>query len=255
MGINTVLQNNILQSSGGAVHINDYIPNGSFKMTDNAVIRHCSAGSGGAIYAQMSPTYTFYIGDNAVLEDNEATLAGGGLWFATENREPMTIIGGNVTIARNKSYQGGGIYINDRSNDTSFTIEGANIEQNTAAIGGGIVNIFGVISFNNVTLKNNSAENQGGAIYQSSLLNERVTTIENSIISSNHVSNGDGGALYFENEYVDLEFKIDIIDTEITENDASNFGGAIYNKSGSINLLGGSILENHASIGGGIYNE
>ncbi|OUM63926.1 hypothetical protein PIROE2DRAFT_9457, partial [Piromyces sp. E2] len=112
---------------------------------------------------------------------------------------------------------------------------------------------------NNLKFSNNTNYNKkiGGIIH---LNNDLHVLIKNSTFISNETENG--GVLYFGNEINNYDLNIEKREITINnniflENEAYNFGGAIYSELEKINLFNeknNSIINNKAGVnGGGIY--
>ncbi|MFQ3615516.1 MAG: Calx-beta domain-containing protein [Cyanobacteriota bacterium] len=139
----------------------------------------------------------------------------------------MTIDGpgaGTLTISRNST---GNFRIFTLQSGATATIEGLTISGGNpgAANGGGIANLGGTLTLQNLVVENNTARFGGGIFNQSGTL-----TLTNTIVRNNSalVVSGTGGA-----------------------------GGGISNQTGTVNIQSGSQIADNtaASIGGGIYND
>jgi predicted outer membrane repeat protein len=196
---NVVIQDSVsdLLNFGGGI-----FNNGSLTITDS-VIQNNQARRGGGIQNQASATLDL---DNVNIINNTTTGQQGGGINIEANSGAVTI--NQTVISGNTAYGGGGIYsassftftngavVNNTANTASgggigaydffstTTLKNVTISGNTAlgsgADGGGIYNQSELI-FNNVTIVNNSADDQGGG-----LLDGRTTTIiTNSILANN----------------------------------------------------------------------
>nr|WP_255596581.1 Ig-like domain repeat protein [Methanobrevibacter sp. TMH8] len=98
------------------------------------------------------------------------------------------------------------------------------------------------MSFINCSFINNSAQNDGGAIYnQGHNLSITNCTFTNNIIFNNH-----GGAIHNRGD------NMNIVDSTFINNNASTFGGAIYTAGNNMNVSNSTFINNTARIGGAI---
>jgi predicted outer membrane repeat protein len=110
-----------------------------------------------------------------------------------------------------------------------------------ASTGGGILN-RGTLTVTNSTLSGNSAEDEGGAIYN--LVD--TLTITNSTLSDNTAVRG--GAIY-----IHVGTPLTITNSTFSDNTALA-GGAIYNHAGTLRVNSSTFSGNSARSGGGIVN-
>jgi predicted outer membrane repeat protein len=148
---------------------------------------------------------------------------------------------------------GGAIRNGASENDGSeLTLQRCTISNNTAADGGGISNHFGAdVELYNSTLSGNTASDQGGAIYSRTTpgsANASTFTVGRSSVLKDN-SAGLGGAI--SNRYGTLNVQGN---SQIYGNNATDFGGAIYNH-GTANITNATVRDNEAEdSGGGIHN-
>jgi predicted outer membrane repeat protein len=148
---------------------------------------------------------------------------------------------------------GGAIRNGASENDGSeLTLQRCTISNNTAADGGGISNHFGAdVELYNSTLSGNTASDQGGAIYSRTTpgsANASTFTVGRSSVLKDN-SAGLGGAI--SNRYGTLNVQGN---SQIYGNNATDFGGAIYNH-GTANITNATVRDNEAEdSGGGVYN-
>ena len=192
------------------------------------------------------------------------TITGGGA--------STTIIDGNKSVRPNSRVLGvgSGIIVN---------ISGVTIRNGrTAGVGGGISN-SGALTLTNSTLSGNSADQDGGGIYNA---NGGTLTLTNSTVSGNNagvdgggIRNDPGGTLTLTNSTVTGNTAGDdgggiyniaggtltLTNSAVSGNDAGDDGGGIRN-SGTANLFSSSIANNRAGLnplptnlgGGGVHN-
>jgi hypothetical protein len=137
----------------------------------------------------------------------------------------MTIDGpgaGTLTISRNSTTN---FRIFTLQAGITATIEGLKISGGSAGTsnGGGIANLGGTLTLQNLIVENNQAQLGGGIFNQGG-----TTTLLNTIVRNNTAGSGTSGA-----------------------------GGGISNQSGTVNIQGSSQIVNNiaASIGGGVSND
>ena len=240
---------------------------------------------GGGIYnVNSSPTLT-----NLTIEGNTAGYDGGGM-YSRDNSTPILT---HITIRGNTSMHGGGMTnyrsspkLNDVSiyGNTATNVGGGisnyysyveltdvDIYGNFAEDGGGIGNNNSTPILNNVTIRNNSASNNGGGMWNGAnsspeLFN--VTINENTAVGGGGIYNLDnsspelytviikqntaenGGGVYNNNSSPYYG------NCTINNNSATSLGGGMYNNNSSTEVYGTCINENSASDdGGGIYNK
>ena len=201
---------------------------------------------GGGIYNDSGGTATV---DGSNVSANTAWSGGG-----VENRGTLTVtnstIGGTGAGNITMGYGGG---ITNRIGGTT-TVDGSTLSANTAEFGGGIYNQATLDVRNGSTIGGAGAGNQGigslssgGGIYNLG----GTTTVDDSTVSANTAKNGAGisnqGSLIVTNS---------TIGGAGAANQATIWGGGIYNYAGTTTVMGSCILNNWATInGGGLYND
>jgi predicted outer membrane repeat protein len=214
------IKDNSAQSSGGGIY------NTSSQLTlNNAIISGNSAQNGGGI-ANEQTALTL---SNVLINNNKAQQNGGGIHTSS----PLTL--NAATISDNTATFGGGIYTSSQ-----LTLNAVTVNNNTATFGGGIYNTSTLLTQNEVTIKDNSAQSSGGGIYNTS----SQLTLNNAIISGNSAQNGGGIA----NE----QAAPTLSNVLINNNKAQQNGGGIYTSS-PLTLNAATISGNTAASGGGIY--
>ena len=209
-----------------------------------------AAGNGGALYVGTAASTVsgvpLVLTGSATLSGNEAISAdgvdnsgcGGALYCATA----VEINSADVDISGNTSdNDGGGIY---QSTDSTFTMSGGTISNNTATTGNG-----GGIWANNIAItggsfSDNKAENgTGGAIHTKT--SSRVT-IEGENTSFNNNVAKRGGAVY------DQAASFTMSAGSMTDNTATEKGGAVYVAAGCSFTMGGGRISGNSSPEGAI---
>ncbi|MFA0832412.1 MAG: right-handed parallel beta-helix repeat-containing protein, partial [Methanobacterium formicicum] len=150
----------------------------------------------------------------------------------------------NSNFTNNTATQAGSIY-----NKGTLTINNSNFTQNYASYyGGAIYNSYGTLTINNTNFTKNNAL-YGGAIYIQGTAQNTVNII-NSLLTYNNASNG-GGALYSQS------VQLIIYNCTLTGNNAtssSSNGGALYINGGSATISDSNLSRNNAgNYGGAIY--
>ncbi|MGM8213776.1 MucBP domain-containing protein [Virgibacillus sp. W0430] len=132
------------------------------------------------------------------------------------------------------------------------TIQGGNASATSGreSSGGGMYNIFSSPTLENVTIRNNYATNYGGGMFNSG----PAGTLSSSSPNLNYVTiqdneaGQDGGGVYNASEN-----SLVVTNSTINNNTASNYGGGIFEKSGTSTYTDGTISGNTADWGGGVY--
>ncbi|MCR5587597.1 MAG: hypothetical protein K6F77_08750, partial [Lachnospiraceae bacterium] len=180
---------------------------------------------------------------NCDIIQNYGGVTGGGI----TNHKDMVIQDCNIS-GNSATENGGGIYIDASEGSTTF--EGENkITENYAKNGGAIYNVGSVdIDFKNMTISNNSANNDAAGIYTGTSKN---TTFKNVVFENNYCRKN-GGAILGDNN-------LSFTDCYFNGNYANKNGGAIYyansDNSGKLSLTSTTITGNICSEGngGGVY--
>ncbi len=149
----------------------------------------------------------------------------------------------NLTLKNGKTnLNGGGLYI---KNSTSH-FDGIRIYNCQAKNGGGIVAYESDTEFSNTVLKNNTAKYDGGGIYVDNKIHHlkllKVT------ISDNYANRGGG---------ISLRGVVELQNVSLIENEAIEYGGAIYNFTGNAifdTAFRSNIYANSAPAGNDFYN-
>ncbi|HEX2387390.1 MAG TPA: choice-of-anchor Q domain-containing protein [Candidatus Binatia bacterium] len=199
------------------------------------------SGNAGKI-AGKSGFRLFAVKSSGDLTLDNVTVSGGSerLGGVIFNYGSLTLTDAKVTNGR--AHLGGGIF-NGAAAD--LTIDGSEVSSNYADYGGGIYDYAGVLTITYSTIKNNSAFIDGGGMY------ERAGSVdlEYSMVAKNF-SGRDGGGLHHRDSSVLIAY------STVSNNDTGFFGygGAIFDRSGTIDIINSTLSGNTARIGGGIYN-
>lgn len=256
---------------GGHLHLSDVI------------FENNSAHYGGGLYLNYSPTFDVVDLDHVVVRTNVATTAaGGGLCVAFAGSVSAAVFDlHDSQVYGNTAFQGGGAYF--QGTPTSFgtlslRIETTQIYSNKASHGGGLDNSSGNSNFPahvlNCRLYGNAADSFGGGIENSGTLvlsgttvdgnragisgggiyngGASVTSMTNSTISGNSVTNGSGGGIFNGATVLNVGGTINLLNCTIASNSAaSGFGGGITNQIGTVNarntIIAGNTAQSTAS--------
>ncbi len=193
------------------------------------------------------------IKDGAVLKNNTSKWNAGAIKLEAGT---LNMTGG--TITNNKTEYGGAIFATNGDSST-INISGGEITNNNATLyGGGAINITGgyTLNISGGSITNNHSENFGGGAIK---VDNSKVFITGGKIKNNTATNGDGGAIWLYN--TDCTIK----NVEISGNEAKGKlpdasynnvrGGAIFVHGASkLNIEENTIIDkNKAPYGGGIY--
>jgi hypothetical protein len=208
--------------------------------------------SGGAFSVTKSVDYSHgytglpLIDSTITIQGNNSTISRGG----TNIFRFLTVVGGDLTLnnltltgGRMPDFAGGAVY----ASDGKLTISNCTITGNEGSAGAGVFAIKSELMVSNSTISENvaySGFSSGGAIYAS----DSHTTILNTTVSGNRVTNGNGGGVYV------LGGDVAINNLTATDNIASSGGGAmVYLTEATISnstLSGNKAIGDSAGLGG-----
>ena len=182
------------------------------KLTGNNTISKNGQTQGGAIVAYSPGDFTL---DNTLIQGNTADVGGGIHVLSTKLRDSHIILCNNTRITGNVANQfGGGIFLDDLNNPAVLELVNASVDNNTAAIAGGIGNNGSIVILKDgAVLENNTAKQFAGGLY-----NAGKVTVES-------------GAT-------------------VMNNTASTYGGGLYNKGEATVESGAKLYNNHAALAG-----
>lgn len=230
---------------------------GSNKFTNNYAQAYTSASGtfiaaeGGAIYNNGTITV---LGNNNTFGNNYV-LGGSNYGGAILNYSTFTMSGLNNVFSGNYSSQGGAFY---NAGTATATISNASFSDNgfitinstpyLTSSGGAVLNCK-TMTLNSNIFTNNVAS-IGGAIdnYTGTMTITNGNFISNGITSGGTPKTGSGGAIF-----QDVAGILYDSGSTYTSNQASSYGGAIYN-SGIMNVSGDSFTNNISPWGGAVYN-
>jgi hypothetical protein len=161
--------------------------------------------------------------------------------FNIDDGNSANVINVNISgliITRGTYTYGAGVF-----NDENLTLSNNSFNNNFAEYSGGSIFNYGTLNLSNSTLNGNSARDHGGGIFNYGTLN-----LSNSTLSGNFTANGSGGAVY---NYGTLNLGNSTLSSNSTANGS---GGAVYNE-GTLNLSNSTLSGNFAGENGeSIYN-
>ena len=236
---------NIAFKDGGGIYIDKQIvelsPIGEVIISSNIAgyidrdIESSYIGRGGGIFIEGTPnledagfSVDLLSTGNVSITNNSSKDYGGGVCI---NEGYFNVEGDNIKVAKNNSYNGGGVAVLAGNFDLSAGTIGGIDEANKAVNGGGVYVSGGdVLITKNGTISYNVAENNGGGMY---IANGNVKMI-GGLIDNNKAIQKDGGGIYVSANNKDVS--IEILSGIISNNKANLNGGALSvagNKSGS----------------------
>ncbi len=170
---------------------------------------------------------------------------GGALYFSNS-----TGVVSDSELSRNAASQnGGGVWMND-----GFDFDNVAIKNNTADTGAGIYMYYVAsdVTITNAEISANTATNSGGGLYVH-YCGASSTNIVNSTISGNTATNYFGGGIYL-GSTVTYACSANIYSSTIVENEAGYYGGGIYNTSHDLTMTNTILALNSAAVSGGDCN-
>ncbi|MBQ6157952.1 MAG: hypothetical protein IJJ20_02950 [Thermoguttaceae bacterium] len=218
-------------NDGGGI----YISSGMLTVTDSAFSENGAGSSGGGIYSSSGTTTV----TGSFFSENGAGSSGGGVYSGSGT----TTVTGSVFSENGAVGSGGGIY----SGSGTTTVTGSVFSENGAgSSGGGIYSGSGMVMVTDSIITENTA-NRGGGINNSS----GTLLATNTVISGNSANddNSSGGGIYN-----DSYGTITVTGSTIAGNSAGNYGGGIYNDSGTLTVTNTIVSLNNAESGNNIYS-
>ncbi len=218
---------------------------GSLTLTD-VILSDNQATHGGAILA--NDTLLTII--DSIIDDN---LAAAGSEVDGGNGGGVNLRGGSLTISgttvsHNEADRTGGgvvVWVADPLG-SGVSIEDSVIEDNSAAVIGGLHILESTVSLVEVEIIDNSADDGGGlAMFSNPESPTGSASLDRVSVEDNHAASAAGG-LYCSNYDVHMD------DSEIKDNTAEQGGGLLASQC-TLQLVGGtSIKQNEANFGGGL---
>jgi len=270
-----VIQNCRTSGNGGGIYA---LEGSSITLNSGSILQNnyaSASNGGGAIYISAQPNYqilsTLTINEGSLITDNSvppnsSVNVGGAI--SGFGGHVITINGG--TISNNTAYSGGGISMRNyqsvssplptRLNMTNGLLTGNKALRNNS----GALRLFGStpIATNQTVeaylsggeISSNTAQGSGGGIGFTSITGSVLIpylNLSGSILISNNLANINGGGIGSDGASPGI---LDFQGGIISENTAINNGGGVCLLGDStINQTGGTISNNFANLGGGIY--
>lgn len=218
------------------------VANGNMTVTDNGEVRTVTRANGftGSFFDVQGALTIQGTGENTLTFDGGSSdsLLGEALVYVEAER--TFTLGNGVCLQgnTNQDENGGGVYIDGGT----VVMNGGTIANNTAPRGGGIYNHAGFLTANGGTVSGNTATVNGGGIFSDGKYSE--TNLAGVSISGNTAGNGGG--------ICSVGSPVQMTDGTLCDNTATSGGGVYTN--GTFHLAGGTITGNSAAVGSGIYN-
>lgn len=221
------IQNSVNTQNGGAIEMK----NGSITL-NNTTLQNCSANNGGAIYCDYASSRMTLT--NVLIQNTSSTANGSAV------ASKGTIRLENCTIDSCQAGQNGTIY--NYAGGIVYLIN-SEIFDNYAENGAGLF-LDGYTEITNSNIHNNTAINNGGAVYYSSTVSVRRVKISNSEITQNMAENG--SSLYVN------KGNIELLNTTINDGQINLYSGnlsvanscdiksqLVINNGGNMSIVGG----------------
>lgn len=234
---------------GGAIYVCN---GGTLKMTGGSITNNMASAGGGAIYCDGNASDVTL--EDVLIIGNRGPSYGG----AIDTHAPMSlencVIKNNRTISNGDGY-GGGIFVTLSDNSKVLTLKDTKIEDNLATQnGGGIYAEVGTVEMRGGSVTGCSAGANGGGVFvqHDSEKEAAIFKIVNEGDDKTEISGNtskDCGGVYNKGT-------IELSNTKIADNRATEFGGAGVNNKGTAALTNCEITGNYAKReGGAAYNE
>lgn len=245
----TIKNGRINNSVGGGM----YNVNGTVTLNDVIVSDNTAdnpgglnnAGTGGGIFNSGRLTLTDSIVRNNVAQTRSQGIGGGGIYNEATLRVEKSTISGNH--AAGDGAGGGGLQNTGGTglsiNAAKATLINTTFSSNSATIGGGIRNMFGLVNLELSTINNNSAASAGGGIENAG----GGMIIGRTSVHTNTAGSTGGGVANFAS--------MDLSHSAVYNNNSTQQGGGINNSGlGALSLINTTVTNNTAAEGGGVYN-
>lgn len=230
----SIHKNSATSNGGGAYNVGSDDADANFIMTSGSVSYNTAGNHGAGLYFSTDGcAITLTKGS---IYNNTATKYGGGI---CSYRKAGLTIGEGIKIYTNSGTHGGGVFTS-----TGLCTFNGEIKTNTASYGGGIYAGYNVNIVSGL-IDDNTAKQKGGGLYSGS---SAPVTMTGGTISNNYAKY-DGGGLYCGGTLTMSG------NSSFDGNTAGQHGAGIYNNSSTVNLNGGTVVNNVSDVsGGGVYN-
>ncbi|MCK4559458.1 MAG: T9SS type A sorting domain-containing protein [Calditrichia bacterium] len=230
--VEVILKNNSAINSGGGIYCEN---NAEVRLERVTISANVSNQDGGGIYLKNNARANLI---DVTVEGNTSVSFGAGLYCVTN----CTLNLENVMIMLNECEQdGGGIYLSD---SCEATLLQDTLISNIAGSGGGIYcEKNSNLTVSSSLIEDNVVDFFGGGVYlqESNSIFNGCSLLRNSAM--------EGGGIYYE-----INATVNFSNGIISGNDAENWGGGIYCDGSNTILTGVNVLNNTASLGGGIFS-
>ena len=254
---------NKASQDGGGVYITGNAS--TFTMNDGKIGDENIANiaqNGGGVYVKDNSTFTMTGGEinnnKAIVGDAQYPGQGAGVYV---NSAKLEISGEAKISGNNAAVSGGGIYIYKGSADATLTMTGGEISENVAVEkGGGVYNQGGTLTMSDGTIVGtisyNEAKNGGGVYLEGGTFEMSGGEIsDNKAIKSSNVATGIGAGVYVKSAKLEMSGT-----SKISGNQANGSGGGVFvsgskDSTSEFTMNKGIIYNNKTSMsyGGGIY--
>lgn len=231
--------------------------NAKFVMNGGTLSGNTASHKGGGVYVSSGSTDfgTFEMNGGAISGENKVIIPDGSDTISNDNGGGGVYVGGKFTMSGSSKISGntakslreyiygygGGVCLSEHG---TFTMDGGTITENNGTYGGGVHITNGTFALNSGIIKENNAESGGGGVSMSDgtfTMNGASNTIE-----SNNAKRG--GGIYMTGGTINIE------SGTIEKNTGTDGGGVYVSQTGTFNMTGGRIGQNHADRnGGGAY--
>ncbi len=226
--------------NGGAIYntASSTITGSAFTTNIASGTSNLSTGLGGAIYNNSALAIC-----DSVFMNNQATAYGGAIYHVVTATTNVLSVTDSAFIS-NSALNGGALWNNNSANSI-INVSSSNFTQNSASSNGGAIYNSGLLNLNyGNTFSSNTAVN-GGSIY-----NTRTINIDTNEFSYN-ISSSSGGAVY-NTGLITIDYSL------FANNTATGSGGAIYHVTTSatniLSITDSDFISNSALNGGALWN-
>ena len=201
-------------------------------------------------YSSSTETFPLTITDSSVtIRGPESAAAvidagGAGRIFTVSGSSQVTFE--NLTLINGNAGTGNGGAILAADPAVQIILKNVTLQENSAYHGGAVYSGAGNLSIENSTFLENTAAQDGGAVY---FAGAGSLTITDSQIGASGGTNTArrGGGIFFDGGTLNLS------GSRIAENLASTTGGGMYQKGGVVDIKKSTLHANRASSGAGLY--
>ena len=236
----TVASNTAGKSGGGI-----FVQSVNTTITGGTIKKNTANVDGAGVYVHASGILTM---EDGAIQNNTAERNGGGLYIATTVEQAENVITGGV-IGKNTAAYGGGVFV---ASNSVFKMNGENatVENNHSTQSGAGVAVYGTFNLESGKIQNNTAEANAAGI----LVNKvGVISMTGGTVAGN-VADGEGGGIYIQSESSDANFTTNIHGGSITNNGAANGAGIYVDTNKNVSIKNVTIESNTATEnGGGVY--